>query len=162
MRLVVTTKSGPHTTPYIVEQAERAAAILREQKEKQAWQKEAKKLALLEERVAKKRELKEEMERLLKEQEEKIVVVEKEEEEEEEVSETALKRMARGVTKERGESSGTSTEKEEVGRITGEWASRLEIGEEQEARLLVPQVEKEAVQRELEEEESPLHRRALE
>ncbi|GBG83694.1 hypothetical protein CBR_g37495 [Chara braunii] len=70
--------------------------------------------------------------------------------------------MVRGVTKERGESSGASAEKEEVGRMIEEWAAKLEIGKEQKARLLVPQAEKEAVQKELDAVESPLQKKAME
>ncbi|GBG88131.1 hypothetical protein CBR_g46620 [Chara braunii] len=126
-------------------------------------EKEVKKLALLEEQSTKKRELEEEMKLLLKEQEEKTAAVEKEEEddEEEEVPEASLERMTRGVIEERGESSGSALEVE-VGKMVGEWASKMEIGEEREAELLVPQAEREAGQRELEAYESPLQKKASE
>ncbi|GBG93255.1 hypothetical protein CBR_g62134 [Chara braunii] len=108
-------------------------------------------LALLEEQEAKKRQMEEE----LKEQEEKMAAiqeeVEKEEEEEEVEEEEPLERR-------RGEA---STSKEiEIARIAEEWAAHLELGEDREAEMAIPQEEREAARRQIETERDAVRRKA--
>ncbi|GBG79193.1 hypothetical protein CBR_g28910 [Chara braunii] len=77
---MVDTRTGTSTSPYTAEQDAKAAAVLKERREK----KEAKKEALIEEQAAKLKKIEEEMarekERLKKEEEEKLKAVEEEEE----------------------------------------------------------------------------------
>ncbi|GBG91448.1 hypothetical protein CBR_g52403 [Chara braunii] len=155
----VETRDGTSTTPYTKEQEEEAAKILVEQKakkEKRELVKQAKKLALLEEQAKKRKQLEEEMERLKKEEKEKLKVVEEEEEVEEEVP------LVRKVTRERGESSGTKTEDQRMDKKVSEWVANLLLGEDEEAMLYVPRAEQEAVVKELEAEENPLHHQTIE
>ncbi|GBG76397.1 hypothetical protein CBR_g22144 [Chara braunii] len=119
--------------------------------------KQAKKLALLEEQAAKKKKLKEEMEKLKKEEEKKLKAVEKEEVEVEE--EVPLERRTR--TK-KGESSGTKQGDQWMEKKISEWVANLSLGDEEEAMLYVTRAEQEAVVKELEEEEDPLHRQTIE
>ncbi|GBG86128.1 hypothetical protein CBR_g41031 [Chara braunii] len=142
--------TGFSTTPYSKEQEERVAAHLLERKEKMEKReliKQAKMLALLEEQEAKKRQMEE-----LKEQEEKMTAiqeeVEKEEEEEEEVEEEEPLERRRGEAR-------TSKEME-IARIAEEWAAHLELGEDREAEMAIPQKEREAARRQIETETDPV------
>ncbi|GBG59747.1 hypothetical protein CBR_g54850 [Chara braunii] len=159
---MVTTRTGVSTTTYSGEQEERVASLLRERKEKMEKReliKQAKMLAPLEEQEAKKKQMEEELEKW-KDQEEKMAAVEakvgEEEVEEEEVEEEdALQRR-------RGEASTNKVTQEEVQKTVNEWASHIELGEERKEELMVPEAEREAARRELEEEREPLRRRARE
>ncbi|GBG76162.1 hypothetical protein CBR_g21911 [Chara braunii] len=130
------TRTGKGTSPYTAEKEAKAAAILKERREK----KEAKKKALLEAQAAKLKKIEEEMarekERLKKEEEAKLKEVE--EEEEEDVEEEPLERGRRGN---KGET---------------------DPGEDEEALIYVPRDEQEAVVREWEAEGDPLKRQVLE
>ncbi|GBG83814.1 hypothetical protein CBR_g37614 [Chara braunii] len=80
--------------------------------------------------------------------------VEEEEVEEEEVEEEeALQRR-------RGEES--TSKEEEVEKMAKEWASRIKLGELREVEMMVPEAEREAARRELEEERNPLRTRTKE
>ncbi|GBG72342.1 hypothetical protein CBR_g11920 [Chara braunii] len=147
------TRTGTSTSPYTAEQEAKAAAILKETREK-----EAKKKALLEAQAAKLKRIEEEMakekERLKKEQEEKLKAVEEEEEEEEEQP-LEMRRAGR-----RGESSGRKEDLMEK-KIT-EWVAGLSLGEDEEALMYVPRDEQEAAVKEWEAEGDPLKRQVLE
>ncbi|GBG86860.1 hypothetical protein CBR_g42143 [Chara braunii] len=151
---MVDTCSGTSTTPYTPEQEAKAAAALKETRER----KEAKKKALLEEQAPKLRKIEQEMarekERLKREEEAKLKAVE---EEEEEVEETPLERRRAGG---RGESSGMKEDLMEK-KIT-EWVAGLSLGEDEEALMYVPRDEQEAAVKEWEAEEDPLRRQVLE
>ncbi|GBG63374.1 hypothetical protein CBR_g37732 [Chara braunii] len=151
----VETRTGMGTTPYTAEQEAKAAAILKERREK----KEAKKKALLEAQTAKLKKIEEEMarekERLKKEEEAKLKEVE-EEEEEEEVEEEPLERGRRGN---RGESS--ESKEDLMEKKISEWVAGLTLGEDEEALMYVPRDEQEAVVQEWEAEEDPLKRQVL-
>ncbi|GBG88354.1 hypothetical protein CBR_g47052 [Chara braunii] len=155
---MVELRSGTSTTPYSKEQEERAAAILRERKErmeKRELIKQAKMLALLEEQEAKKKQMEEELKKWTKEQEEKMAAiqadVEKKEEEEKQVEEEVPLERTRG---------GASTSKdEEIEKTTQEWTAHLELGEDKEAEMAIPQAEREAARRELEAERDPMRRK---
>ncbi|GBG65494.1 hypothetical protein CBR_g51089 [Chara braunii] len=93
---MVTTKTWFSTTPYSKEQEERAAAVLRERKErmeKRELIKQAKMLALPEKQEAKKKQMEEE---LKKEQEEKMTTIQEEVEKEEEEERRSRGRRAIG------------------------------------------------------------------
>ncbi|GBG60281.1 hypothetical protein CBR_g4235 [Chara braunii] len=139
----------------MAEHEAKAAAILKERREK----KEAKKKALLEAQAAKLKKIEEEMarekERLKKEEEAKLNEVE--EEEEEEVEEEPLERGRRGN---RGESSGPKEDLMEK-KIT-EWVAGLTLGEDEEALMYVRRDEQEAAIREWEAEGDPLKWQVLE
>ncbi|GBG71824.1 hypothetical protein CBR_g10766 [Chara braunii] len=123
--------------------------------EKRELTKQAKMLALLEAQEAKKKQIEEE---LKKEQEEKMAAiqeeVEKEEEEEEEVQEEEQLERRRGEA---------NTSKEiEIAKIAHEWAAHLELGEDREAEMAIPQQEREATRRQIETERDPMRRKAKE
>ncbi|GBG62915.1 hypothetical protein CBR_g34287 [Chara braunii] len=162
---MVVLRSGKSTTPYTKEQEEKVAAILREKKEKMEngeLIKQAKMLAMMEEQKAKQKQM-EEFQKWKKEHEEKLAAIESETEEEVEVP---LER--RGRTEERGESSGareTEAQMEadaKMERLVNEWVAKLALGEEDEALLFAPQAEWEQFARELEGEENPMKRQAME
>ncbi|GBG76630.1 hypothetical protein CBR_g22846 [Chara braunii] len=148
----VFTHTGTSTSPYTAEQEAKAAAILKERREK-----EAKKKALLEVHAAKLKKIEEEMarekERLKKEEEAKL----KEVEEEGVVEEEPLERRGRGN---RGESSGPNEDLME--NKISEWVAGLTLGEDEEALMYVPRDEQEAAVREWEAEGDPLKRQVLE
>ncbi|GBG80921.1 hypothetical protein CBR_g31477 [Chara braunii] len=154
----VETRTGTGTNPYTAEQEAKAAAILKERREK----KEAKKKALLEAHAAKLKKIEEEMarekERLKKEEEAKLKEVEEEEEEEEEeVEEEPLERGRRGNG---GESS--ETKEDLMEKKISEWVVGLTLGEDEEALMYVSRDEQEAALREWEAEGDPLRRQVLE
>ncbi|GBG90317.1 hypothetical protein CBR_g50566 [Chara braunii] len=149
----VDTRTGTSTSPYTTEPEAKAAAILKERREK----KEAKKKALMEEQAAKMKKIEEEMarekERLKREEEAKLKAVEEEEEEEEQ----PLERQRVGG---RGEPSGTKEDQMEK-KIT-EWVVGLSLGKDEEALMYVPREEQEAAIKEWDAEEDPLKRQVLE
>ncbi|GBG59913.1 hypothetical protein CBR_g66718 [Chara braunii] len=139
------------TSPSTAEQDAKAAAILKERREK----KEIKNKALLEEQAVKKKKVEEEMakelERLKKEEEERLKAVEAEEEVEEQPLE---RRRTRG----RGEPSGVKEDLLEK-KIT-EWVANLSLGKE-EALMYVTRDEQEATMEEWDAEEDPLKRQTM-
>ncbi|GBG91929.1 hypothetical protein CBR_g54024 [Chara braunii] len=162
---MVDTRSGKSTTPYTKEQEEKAAAILRERKEKMEKReliKQTKMPALIEEQKAKQKQM-EELQKWKKEQEEKLAAIESETEEEE-----VEQPLERRRVEERGESSGVRGTKvkmeaeSKMERMVNEWVANLAPGEEDEALLLVPLAEREQFARELEGEENPRKRQAME
>ncbi|GBG66198.1 hypothetical protein CBR_g57077 [Chara braunii] len=158
---MVDLKSGTSTTPYSKEQEEKVAAILRERKErmeKRELIKQAKMLALLEKQEAKKRQLEEEMKKWTKEQEEKMAAIQAEVEKEEEEEEKQVEEEV-SLKRRRG---GASTSKEQIEKMTQEWPAHLELGQDREAELAIPQAEREAARRELEVERDPVRRKAKE
>ncbi|GBG68224.1 hypothetical protein CBR_g2775 [Chara braunii] len=156
---MVDLRSRTSTTPYNKEQEERVVAILRERKERMERReliKQAKMLALLEEQEAKKRQMEVELKKWTEEQEEKMAAIQakvEKEENEKQVEEVPLER--RRVE--------ASTRKEqEIEKTTKEWTTHLELGEDREAELAIPQEEREAARKELEAERDPIRRRAKE
>ncbi|GBG89156.1 hypothetical protein CBR_g48863 [Chara braunii] len=150
----VETRTGTGTTPHTAEQEAKAAAILKERREK----KEAKKKALLEAQAAKLKNIEEmarEKERLKKEEEAELKEVE--EEEEEEIEEELLEKGRRGN---RGESS--ESKEDLMEKKISEWVAGLTLGEDEEALMYVPRDEQEAAVREWEAEGDPLKRQVLE
>ncbi|GBG92120.1 hypothetical protein CBR_g54420 [Chara braunii] len=113
--------------------------------------------------------MEEELEKWKKEQEEKLVAVEaeaetkeeEEEEEKEEEEEEVEEPLQRNVRiEEREESSGAREREAKMEKMVTELVANLARGEEEEAMLLVPQAETEAVVRKLQAEEDPLCRQA--
>ncbi|GBG65820.1 hypothetical protein CBR_g53791 [Chara braunii] len=139
---MVDTHTRTSTSTYTAEQEAKAAAILKERREK-----EAKKKALLEELAAKKKKIEEkmvrEMERLQKE-EEKLQAVEAEEEVEE-------KPLERRRTRERAGPRGAKEDPLEK-KIT-KWVANLSLGEEEAASIYVTREEQEASMKEWDAEE---------
>ncbi|GBG80208.1 hypothetical protein CBR_g30575 [Chara braunii] len=123
--------------------------------EKRELIKQANMLVLLEEQEAKKRQMEEELKKWTKEQEEKMaaiqVEVEKEEEEKQVEEEVPLERRRGGAS---------TIKEEEIQKTTQEWTAHLEMGEDTEAELAIPQAEREAARRELEAERDPVRRKA--
>ncbi|GBG83028.1 hypothetical protein CBR_g36647 [Chara braunii] len=114
--------------------------------------------ALLEEQEVKTKLVEEELKKCTKEQVEKMAAiqaeVEKEEGEEKQVEEEVPLERRRGGT-------GTS-KKEKIEKTTQEWTAHLELGEDRETELAIPQAEREAARRELEAERDPVRRKAKE
>ncbi|GBG59773.1 hypothetical protein CBR_g54876 [Chara braunii] len=100
---------------------------------------------------AKKRQVEEEMREWTQEQKEKMaaiqVKVEKEEEEE-------------PLERRRGEAS--TSKEEQIEKLTQEWTAHLELGEDREAEVAIPQAEREPARRELGAERDPARRKAKE
>ncbi|GBG66608.1 hypothetical protein CBR_g64880 [Chara braunii] len=117
---------------------------------------QAKMLALLEEQEAKKRQMEEEMERW-KEQEEKMAAIQAEEEKEKEEVEEEEERPL-----ERRRGGGSTSKDAEIVERAQEWAAHLELGEDQEAKMAVPEEEREAARRQIEAERDPVKRVAKE
>ncbi|GBG89733.1 hypothetical protein CBR_g49585 [Chara braunii] len=124
--------------------------------EKRELIRQAKMLALLEEPEAKKRQMEEEMERWKKEQEEKMTAIQAEEEEEKKEVE---EEEERSLERRRG---GSTSKDAEIAERAQEWAVHLELGEDQEAEMTVPEEEREAARRQIEAERDPVKRRAKE
>ncbi|GBG77112.1 hypothetical protein CBR_g23437 [Chara braunii] len=126
--------------------------------EKRELIKQAKILALLEAQEAKKRQMEEELKKWT-EQEEKMAFiqaeVEKEEEQEKQVEEEVP------LERRRVEQVRVSKE-EEIEKTTQEWTAHLELGEDREVELAIPQAEREAARRELEAERDSVMRKAEE
>ncbi|GBG75448.1 hypothetical protein CBR_g20078 [Chara braunii] len=144
---VGSTRGGTSTTPYTKEEEEKMAAILQEKKEK----KEAKKKALKEEQAAKLKKIEEEMakekERLKKEEEEKLKEVDEEEE---------------GPPLQRSSGQPSSNTGGDLEKRISEWVVNLNVGEEEEVSMYIPQDQQEAAMKAWEAEKDPLKRQALE
>ncbi|GBG74390.1 hypothetical protein CBR_g18801 [Chara braunii] len=124
--------------------------------EKRELIKQAKMLALLKEQEATKKQMEEELKR---DQEEKMAAIREEVEKEEEEGEEIVEEEE-PLERRRGEA---STSKEiEIARIAQEWATHLELGEDREAEMAIPQEEREAARRQIEAERDLLRRKAKE
>ncbi|GBG74725.1 hypothetical protein CBR_g19132 [Chara braunii] len=143
------TKGGTTTHPYTPEEEAKAAAILKEKREKR----EAKKKAVQKEQATKLKKIEEEMarenERIKKEEERKL----KEVQEEEEEDETPLQRK-------RGQYSGSRDE--EMEKRISEWVANLSLGEEEEVAMYISKDDQEAAMRVWEAEKDVVKRKALE
>ncbi|GBG91457.1 hypothetical protein CBR_g52412 [Chara braunii] len=144
---MVDTLSGKSTSPHTQAQQEQMAALVKENRERKEFLKQAKLKAIAEEQAAKMKKLEEEME-----EKKKIV-------EEEAAAEDAEERKRR---EEKGESSGTTNVDEEMEKKISEWIANLSLGEDEEAQLYVPQEEKEVFARALATIEYPLERQEAE
>ncbi|GBG80912.1 hypothetical protein CBR_g31468 [Chara braunii] len=141
---MVETRAGKSTSPYTQEQQEKMAALVRENKERKKFLKQAKLKAITEEQAAKMKELEEEMEK------------KKKDVEEETVAEAEEERKRREV---KGESSGTANEDAAMEKKISEWIANLSLGEDEEAEFYVPQDERDALASELAAMEDPQGRR---
>ncbi|GBG61075.1 hypothetical protein CBR_g18667 [Chara braunii] len=132
---------------------------------------QAMKLALMEEEAARQKQMEEEMEKWKREKEAKLAVLEAEaeaEEEEEEEEEDPLLYRRGGTLagteekkEKRGESSSGFASPEKTERAV-EWVASFFLATDREVELIVPKAEREAVEKELEQEESPMCRKARE
>ncbi|GBG78411.1 hypothetical protein CBR_g26439 [Chara braunii] len=142
------TKGGTTTHPYTPEEEAKAAAILKERREK--------KEALLEAQVAKLKKIEEEMtrekERLKKEEEAKLKEVEEEEEEDEQPLERRREQ--------RGQYSGSKND--EMEKRISEWVANLSLGEEEVVTMYITKDEQEAAMKEWDAEGDSLKRQAME
>ncbi|GBG91691.1 hypothetical protein CBR_g53505 [Chara braunii] len=144
---MVDARTGKSTSPYTQAQQEQMVALVKENRERKELLKQAKLKAIAEEQAAKMKKLEEEMEEKKKATEEEAAPEEAEE---------------RRRREEKGESSGTTNADAEMEKKISEWIANLSLGEDEEAQLYVPQVEKEASARVLATIEDPLERQETE
>ncbi|GBG62899.1 hypothetical protein CBR_g34271 [Chara braunii] len=140
---MVDTRRDTSTMPYTKEEVAKMAAILQERKEK--------KKALKEEQAAKLKKMEEEMarekERLQKEEEETLKAVDEEED---------------GPPLQRSSGQPSSSTGGDLEKRISEWVANLNVGEEEEVSMYIPQDQQEAAMKAWDAEKDPLKRQALE
>ncbi|GBG78933.1 hypothetical protein CBR_g28649 [Chara braunii] len=144
---MVETRGGTSTSPYTQEQQEKMDAIVKENRERKEFLKQAKLKAIAKEQAAKMKELEEEMER-----KKKVV-------EEEAAAEAEEERKRK---RKEAESSGMMKEEAKMKKKKSEWIANLSLGEDEEVEFYVPKDERDALASELAPMEDPLERRERE
>ncbi|GBG74004.1 hypothetical protein CBR_g17714 [Chara braunii] len=149
---MVDLRSGKSTSPCTLEQQEKMAALVRENKERKELEKQVKLKAIAEEQAAKMKRLEEEMKRVQQEEEERRKAGEEE---------AAAEEEKEGKRIEGGEgSSGTKRDTDaKMEKRISEWVANLSLGEDEEAESYVTQDERDALASELAAMEDPMERR---
>ncbi|GBG81907.1 hypothetical protein CBR_g34090 [Chara braunii] len=149
------TRSGKDTSPYTLEQLEKMAALVKENRERKELEKQAKLKAIAEEQATKMKRLEEEMKRVQQEEEERRKAAE-----EEAAAEEEKERMR---IESREGSSGTKRDTDaEMEKKISEWVANLSLGEDEEAESYVTQDERDALASELAAMTDPMERRERE